>query len=606
MKKLVSKTSWRVPLKVVCVLGLGLLVATALASVLYLGFSVAANNTNQLLSDKVEGTLDAISARVDSHLQPVETQAILVARAFERGQLTLNDTAKLHAFLRGIITASTQVSAIALIKPDGKMTALARASENLFEGPWPSDETFASRYRRTAKEKKSRWDPPVWSETLGQSVMVFYVPIVVEGKFIAAMAQTVPISELSGFLSQETYLDGVPFIYYDRDKLIAHPKLISWRPMEGVNGGSIVTIPDIGEAILEELLVAKGIKPELLSGLTKTESKLVDRNQRTYLVFTRSSIRYMDSPWVIGLYLDARVEGETVQRLFDTFWVALGFLVLTVVVAVYAGVLLSRPIRSLAGSMEQVRQDDISEVKDLPGSHISEIDDAAQSFNEMVSGLKERDLIRTTLGRYVPKKVAESLLEEGGALQTEETIATVLFADIEGFTRLTEKLGPEGIVELLNAYFGDMVEVIERYEGVVTQFQGDAILATFNIPIVQQAHASNALNAALEMRKHSQTKTFANHAVRARIGISTGHLIAGAVGAQGRLNYTVHGDAVNLAARVESLNKEYGTYILVTETTLYEAPNFAAIYMGETTVRGQTKPVKLYTLADPLHEDVEG
>ena len=287
------------------------------------------------------------------------------------------------------------------------------------------------------------------------------------------------------------------------------------------------------------------------------------------------------------------------QRLFTAFFVALGFLVVTVVVAVYAGVLLSRPIRSLAGSMEQVRQDHILEVENLPRSRISEIDDAAQSFNEMVSGLKERDLIRSTLGRYVPKKVAETLLLDGGALETEETIATVLFADIEGFTRLTEKLGPEGIIELLNAYFGDMVEIIERYDGVITQFQGDAILATFNIPIVQRMHATNALSAALEMRHHCQTRTFANQTVQARIGISTGHLIAGAVGAQGRLNYTVHGDAVNLAARLENLNKEFGTYILTTETTISEAEGVSGTFMGETTVRGQSTSVKLYTLADP-------
>ncbi len=599
MKTDSPKMPWRVPLKVVCVLGLGLLVAAALGSVIYLGFSVAAKNTNQLLSDKVESTLDAIAVQVDKHLQPVESQALRIARAFESGELTLQDTDKLQTYFRGILTASSQVSAIGLIKPDRKLIALARQSKNIFAGPWPDEPFFTSRFLRTMQQKEGRWEPPSWSPRLNQSIMVYYMPVVVDGQFIAALAQTIPIADLSRFLSQETYLHGVPYIYYDNDKLIAHPKLISWRPLDDVKGGSVIRISDIGEALLEDLLSMEGFVPEMLSHLTKTESKIIQLKDRDYLVFTRVTNRYTDQPWSLGLYIDARSEGEIVRRLINTFVVAVGFLVFTVAVAIYAGVLLSRPMRSLAGSMEQVRHDKIADVKALPHSRITEIDDAAQSFNEMVSGLKERDLIRKTLGRYVPKKVAESLLKEGGALQTEESIATVLFADIEGFTNLTENLGPERIVDLLNAYFGDMVDIIERYDGVVTQFQGDAILATFNIPIVHPSHAANALNAALEMRGRCQTKTFARQVVRARIGISTGHLVAGAVGAQGRLNYTVHGDAVNLAARVENLNKVYGTYILFTQSTLDHCPEVAGIFMGETTVRGQSKPVKLYTLADP-------
>jgi class 3 adenylate cyclase len=321
--------------------------------------------------------------------------------------------------------------------------------------------------------------------------------------------------------------------------------------------------------------------------------------ERDYLVFTRPITRYGEVPWTMGLYIDALAEGDTVRRLIRAFIAAVGFLILTLIVAMYGGVRLSRPIRSLASAMSQVRENKIKDIADLPRNHISEFDEAAQSFNEMVVGLRERDLIRQTLGRYVPEKVAESLLKEDGALNTEETVATVLFADIEEFTNLTENLGPEGIVNLLNAYFSAMVNIIERYEGVVTQFQGDAILATFNVPLKNPQHAANALKAATEMRACFFTQEFAGHNLRARIGVNTGHLIAGAVGAEGRLNYTVHGDAVNLAARIESLNKIYGSYILTTQSTIDLTDGIIYNYVGETTVRGQTTPVKLYTLPEP-------
>ncbi|MCP4431255.1 MAG: HAMP domain-containing protein [Gammaproteobacteria bacterium] len=594
-----QKTPFRAPIKWVAVLGLGLLVAISLGSVLYIGFSVATKNTNELLTDKVESTLNAISSQVDKHLRPVEHQAVQIARSFESGDLTLEKKDRLQSYLLGFLSAAPQVSAIGFVKQDKRMIAITRQDMQLFEGPWPGRNSFSQVFQKVIIDKKSRWEPPVWSAKLEQSIATHYMPLYVDGQFVAILVQTVPISKLSRFLSDETYLHGVPFIYYDENKLIAHPMLVSWRPLDAVDGASIVTIPDIGEAVLEDLLAAKGFKPEILSDLKDTQSKFVEMGERDYLVFTRPITRYGEVPWMMGLYIDARAEGDTVRRLIRAFIAAVGFLILTLIVAMYGGVRVSRPIRSLASAMSQVRGNKIRDIADLPRNHISEFDEAAQSFNEMVDGLRERDLIRQTLGRYVPEKVAESLLKKDGALSTEETVATVLFADIEEFTNLTESLGPEGIVNLLNAYFSAMVNIIERYEGVVTQFQGDAILATFNVPLKNSQHAANALKAATEMRACFLTREFAGHNLRARIGVNTGHLIAGAVGAEGRLNYTVHGDAVNLAARIESLNKIYESYILTTQSTIDLTDGIIYNYVGETTVRGQTTPVKLYTLPEP-------
>ena len=172
----------------------------------------------------------------------------------------------------------------------------------------------------------------------------------------------------------------------------------------------------------------------------------------------------------------------------------------------------------------------------------------------------------------------------------------MLFCDLEGFTALTETLGPAGIVELLNEYFEEMVEILERHRGVVTQFQGDAILATFNVPVPDPEHAANALRAAIEMRDAAQRLEFAGQRIGNRIGVNTGWLVAGAVGAKGRLSYTVHGDAVNLAARLEALNKEFGTRILVSGVTAEQVDGFALEPMGEVGVRGQTGRVRIHAL----------
>jgi len=591
-----QKARRRVPLKVVAVLGLGVLVAAALGTVLYLGFSVALNNTVDLLGEKVEITLDRVSARVDRHLQPVERQAIEIVRAFESGALSLDNPAQLESYFAGVLSASPQVSAMGIAKPDKTVTTIIRQGFKMTEGPWPHGKGFEKLFQRKDAGDGPQWRNPVWSDKLHQFITTLHAPLHYKGQLLGVLIQTVPISELSQYLSKQTYSEGVAFISYDTDKLIAHPTLINWKPLIGEDRFAIPTIHTVGDSVLEKLLSTPGREPKIFTELKFSQGKVVTVGEREFVLFSRPITHYGPKQWTMGLYLDTRTAGDVIKRLKQALAIGAGFLVLFVGMAVLAGSRLTRSIQSITRAMQQVRDGGIEAIGNLQGSRISELDDAAQSFNEMVHGLHERDLIRKTLGRYVPEKIAESLLKENGILETEETVATVLFADIEGFTNLTEALGPEGIVELLNAYFSDMVDIIERHGGVVTQFQGDAILATFNVPIKNEHHAENGLKAALEMQECSLSRQFAGHTLRARIGVNTGQLVAGAVGAKGRLNYTVHGDAVNLAARLESLNKDYGTYLLTTQSTIDQADELAFTYVGETTVRGQTTPVNLYTL----------
>jgi class 3 adenylate cyclase len=179
----------------------------------------------------------------------------------------------------------------------------------------------------------------------------------------------------------------------------------------------------------------------------------------------------------------------------------------------------------------------------------------------------------------------------------QQTEATILFCDIEGFTQLTETLGPVKIVDVLNAFFSAMVDILEQHGGVVTQFQGDAILATFNVPVTDANHASNAIHAAQQMLNCVAGNEFGGESLNVRIGINTGSVVAGAIGAKGRLNYTVHGDTVNLAARLEALNKEYGSRLLISESCAAQARDCELSRIGEVTVRGQTKSINLFTPA---------
>ena len=190
--------------------------------------------------------------------------------------------------------------------------------------------------------------------------------------------------------------------------------------------------------------------------------------------------------------------------------------------------------------------------------------------------------------------------------QGEVREATILFTDIEGFTTISETMTPTELIATLNDYFAVVSKPINEHGGVINQFQGDAILATFNLPETLPDHAAHAIRAALAMQEALKCTQFGNGIVlRSRIGINSGEIVGGLVGTGDRLGYTVHGDDVNLAARLEQLNKEHGTRIIVSGRTceLAGPAQFPFKKLGSTTVRGRRTPVVIYTLDSDALED---
>jgi adenylate cyclase len=215
----------------------------------------------------------------------------------------------------------------------------------------------------------------------------------------------------------------------------------------------------------------------------------------------------------------------------------------------------------------------------------------------VIEGSAARDL-----SRFVPQQVAQQVTrsEEGattGKGEVNET--TILFTDIESFTTISETLEPEQLIEALNQYFTLIAQPIDEYGGVISQFQGDAVLATFNVPRADPDHAANAIRAALKIQQVLEGKLFGNGVpFNTRIGINTGRVVGGLVGSGDRVGYTVHGDNVNLTARLEQLNKDYGTRIIVSEQTrsLLKPDEFEFRELGNVSVRGRQEPVRIYTI----------
>jgi class 3 adenylate cyclase len=259
------------------------------------------------------------------------------------------------------------------------------------------------------------------------------------------------------------------------------------------------------------------------------------------------------------------------------------------------------PIRNLSRAMAKVAEGDLSQ--SVPVTSNDEVGELTGQFNSMVEGLRERERFRETFGRYVDESVAATILQrEGdGVLAGETREATVLFTDIAGFTTIAEYLAPDDLVAVLNEYLETVLEPIRAHGGVVNTFIGDGLFASFNMPLTCESHACAAVRAAIDIQRAVGGRTFGDMgvALATRIGISTGHVIGGSVGAGRRLTFTLLGDTVNLAARLEQLNKEYGTSILVSDSTRVACGDqFVFQALGSVAVRGRSDASAVFSV-DP-------
>jgi adenylate cyclase len=257
-------------------------------------------------------------------------------------------------------------------------------------------------------------------------------------------------------------------------------------------------------------------------------------------------------------------------------------------------------IATLRAAMQDVQAGHLN--THVPVTSNDELGDLAAGFNAMVDGLRQEEMIRRLFGRYVTPEVAEHAIAHGSELGGQQTVATVLFTDIRDFTALTERLPAAVILDLLNRYFEAMSDAVMRHGGLINKFGGDSLLAVFGTPLNPSGrHADDAVSAAREMlsalvRFNADQRRRGEPELRIGIGIATGTVIAGNLGSEERLEYTVIGDTVNLASRLESLTKTRAEGVLLDETTAIEVQDTPLRSLGEAQVRGKQAPTTLYTI----------
>jgi class 3 adenylate cyclase len=368
-----------------------------------------------------------------------------------------------------------------------------------------------------------------------------------------------------------------------------------------------VTLYDKAGAVLATTFGADppgAVAPEQVGSLLARDLALGSRKY-TELI-TPLVLRAGVTPQFVGVAVSTAGQAGLLR---DAEGLLLAILAFGIVAAILLGTAISsritRPITALVRAAEGVAAGDLGH--QLPVTTAAEVGAPTTSFNPLIGGLRERERMHDILGRFVSPTVARLVLSRPLALSGENKILTILFTDLRDFTVMTEREDPAVVISGLNDYFRVVVEAADRYGGIVNKFGGDSTLVLFGLTDEQgdsRASAEAAVRAAIDIRAgmdklNEQRALLHLPELVAGIGINTGAAIAGLIGAERRMEYTVIGDAVNLSARIQALNRELEGGIQISEATYAAlgAPlDLMVIDYGVHTVKGKSQGVGVFAV----------
>lgn len=594
--------------------------------------------------------LNQASKRVEQHVQHAldvaEAEADTVARLIGEGWIDSDDQKRLSTYFLAALEARPSLSYLSFGMPSGKYYHAFRDRNGDLSVLWLTPEADGNRrlqeftvvpgedwhvlrdiprskrtppyerpyYRAADKAKK-----PIWTESYvflgsGESLDVPGVsralPVVGPGgTFMGVLTADFDLFALSRFLRGLTLgSNGISFLLEiagdGSRRVIAHPGAAASDEAKRIDltqpasdGGGRVTIraEDIADPRVARFLQALG--PDLSRVPASLQELQFETNGRKYIGGYRHLGRAGGPNWVIGMLMPEDEIFGDVQRMAQLM-IYLG--IAGVLIAAVLSVLLSKRVAGYLGAIaEETRRIGQFRLDPKPPveSRIREISTLANAVEEMKTGLR-------SFQKYVPADLVRLLLESGeeAKLGGERAKITVYFSDIEGFTSISESLPPETLVDLLARYLDEMTGEILRYGGTVDKFIGDAIMALWGAPRPHDRDALAACRAALanraklaDLRKDWEAAGLPS--LRTRIGINTGTATVGNFGSPSRLDYTAIGDTVNVASRLEGLNRVYGTDILISDVT-QSAVDDAIVTrpIDKVAVKGRQEGLVIYAL----------
>jgi adenylate cyclase len=597
-------------------LSFGALVFLSIGGVLALAVGANYRNTLDLLGAQSSLLVDAMEDSLRVEMGQAESAVDGVAQLYAQGQFQIDDDEAMSAVLAGALSGAGHATAILICTPDTVCRGIARNESGL--EPLAA-ETEKSEQILAALERRRQVDGRRWGSFVANEHGLFAnvsTPLVRDGVpqgWVIAAVELHKLSEITLDLSRRFGTHA--FILDGEDRVIADERLA--EPSARESGiAPLMPLAAYGDPVLAAYpnrKVGDEFGERQTLDVEFAEINLGDANDdwwdgNAYVTITRKVSGYGEQPWTIGAYFrGSQISGE-VERVMASAMLGLVAMAVSVILAILLGKRLSRPIQAIAGQATRVADFDLDGVTPLPRSRIRELDDQASAFNAMLIGLR-------AFSTYIPRSLVAKLVRTGevGVAEPREAMVTVMFTDIADFTALSEQMDAAATAKLLNRHFEILCRAVDAQGGTVDKFLGDGMMAFFGAPDRLKGHAAAAVRAAAQIREDLAADNLIAEAegrvaFRVRIGIHTGPVIVGNIGASDRVNYTIVGDTVNVSQRLQGLGKELApdaatTIAISGETASRLNGRFETTPAGWHRLRGRGEAVEVFLVGEVADAD---
>jgi len=614
----------RISVATILALSFGALVLVSMGGVLALTVGANYQNTFDLIGKSANLLVDAMDDSLRAQMGRAEDAATGVAALYEAGRFEIDDEGAMTAALSGALASVPDATAMLIYDSDFNFRGVARGMPPP-DGVAPIEtlekQPVTEPSIRKAIEASQPTDGLIWGDFAlreGRLYANVSLPLERNGEvngWIVAPIDLLTLSAITRELSGR--FETTAFIIDGDDRILAHPRLLLPRAAGWENEPTVplarfddpVLAHYAERKLLDRFSMASAADIQFSEIRTDTapDAEAQPKSDPDYIVITKKVAGFGARPWTIGAYFTKRELGDEVMRVWDSAALGLATLVLALIVAVLLGRRLARPVRAIATQAHLVADFDLDGIKPLPRSRVLEFDNQATAFNAMLTGLR-------AFSAYVPRSLVAKLVRTGDvdATRPREAIVTVMFTDITGFTSLSEQLPANAGAELLNHHFELLCGAIDAEGGTIDKFLGDGIMAFFGAPDRLKGHGAAAVRAAIAIRDAlaADNRIAADNGrppLRVRIGVHTGNVIVGDIGASDRVNYTIVGDTVNVSQRLQELGKllspDAETAIVISgETAARLDERIPLAASGRHRLRGRGEPIDVFLvgeIADP-------
>jgi class 3 adenylate cyclase len=596
---------FRLAIGAALMLGFGTLVFIAAASVLGIGLWSARENTIELIRDGEELQVELLVERVRGHLDPVMKANAYLAKLMADGVVDTTDQDQIVSYMRGAMAATPQVVGMGFLTTDFNMLRYQRATGRVTIHRMSGDNRSGATasLEKAKSEAQSYWGNLIWAPHLKSTLLNRRSPVWHNGQFVGVLISAIRLAELSHFLREvDRRSDGRrSFLLYGSDYVLAHASMAD-GDYPHAERQPIPAIEQVADPVLQNLWNPKARRQGAVRS-TNIQTHLLDIADDTYAIIYRQIDGLAAVHLRAGSYRKLeRGFGPHFIRLWRASVAGLIVVFIAVISALWLGRRMARPIGELAVASEKIRTLQLDPPPLIERSRLKELDNAANAFNSMISGLKWFET-------YVPRTLVRSLLADNDdtVLVSAERDVTVIFTDIRSFTTRAETMAATETAEFLNDHFSLVAGCVEEQGGTVDKYIGDSVMAFWGAPYPVDDHAARACRAALAIRDRIARENASKEnqglpILKMGIGIHSGKVIAGNIGAPGRVNYTLVGDTVNLAQRLEQLCKPLAEpadqVTVLISRDVAEAVNamFDIVDCGTREIRGRVASLDVFRL----------